>query len=134
VFEGDPLCDICRKHYACDEIEWGKLPPRLARILGGNPDEDEQKEGELVCSGCLGLLIEQVGFFSDVTTIKNLKVVECGTCQGKGKTVIDMVLTISGRGKGNQHSKIKSNCRACRGTGERLAKKSALERLAEAAE
>lgn len=123
MFENDPMCDLCLKLYASDELDPSSLPLHL-RHLFGKPDEYEVAEGELLCSGCFELLRIYAHRLRNLTTIKELKVVRCPVCAGRSRPC-------KRYGPGGA---VMPRCRTCRGTRQALAMKSALERLADAAE
>ena len=122
MFEEDPMCDLCHKLYASDELDPTSLPLHL-RHLFGKPDEYEVAEGELLCSGCFELLRFYAPRLRNLTTIKELKVVACSACAGRRLCK-----------RYGPSGAVMPRCRNCRGTRQALAMKSALERLADAAE
>ncbi len=134
MFDQETTCDVCRKRPASQEVEWDKLSVYVRIALsGGKPlDDYELASGELACGPCYELLLATPNMvdFPGITSIKELKTVPCNLCEGTGWPVRP-----KGRKKrGYRCGGAMQRCRACRGCRYKLAIKTPLERLADAAE
>lgn len=117
MFDEAPLCDLCKKFYACEDIDPEQLPPALRRFWTEDAETDE-----IICSSCLELLIRYARHIvpGTVQSIREFKIVDCPSCRDH--------YSKTGMHNYNQF------CSHCKGTGKRLAEKSPLERLADAAD
>ena len=114
VFEEGPLCDLCRKLYASDDVDVDALPLGLRRYW-----DQAAETNEVVCSGCLEILkrcAKMCRLPSNIQSLRDYKVVDCPACRKKRR-----------RG-------LKTMCFDCGGLGKRLIERSPLERLADAAD
>ena len=114
-----PLCDLCRKLYACDDVDADLLPRRLRQFWDKAANDDE-----VICSGCLELLRRLAKKrrlpSKKILSLREYKLVACSECRSD----------LSKRGQLSYNH----FCFKCNGMGETLVERTPLEQLSDAAD